>query len=107
PNGSGKTTLLNIVSGFTRADAGTVRLGGERIDALAPFEVARRGVARLFQAGRLAPTMTALDTVAVARAAAAGKAGLGAPAASAAQCRGEAMWLLGRLGLAAAAATPA
>jgi iron(III) transport system ATP-binding protein len=32
PSGSGKTTLLRIVAGLERADAGTVRLGGEVVD---------------------------------------------------------------------------
>src|SRR6202035_1620585 len=32
PNGSGKSTLINIVSGIYRAEAGTVSIGGRRID---------------------------------------------------------------------------
>lgn len=33
PNASGKTTLIKIVLGLTRADAGTLRVGGVAIDA--------------------------------------------------------------------------
>ena len=31
-SGSGKTTLLRVLAGFERADAGTVRIGGELVD---------------------------------------------------------------------------
>ena len=30
PNGAGKTTLFDLISGFTRADAGGCVLGGQR-----------------------------------------------------------------------------
>ncbi len=55
PSGSGKTTLLRIVAGFERADAGTVRLGDERIDPLPPE---RRGFGMVFQHYALFPHMT-------------------------------------------------
>ncbi len=34
PSGSGKTTLLNLLGGIDRADAGEIRVAGERIDGL-------------------------------------------------------------------------
>ena len=49
PNGSGKTTLLNLVCGFYRPTAGSVRLGEVELGGLAPFRSARAGVARTFQ----------------------------------------------------------
>ena len=42
PNGSGKTTLINIIATLTKADAGSVRVGGLDID--------RRGAAARPQA---------------------------------------------------------
>lgn len=49
PNGAGKTTLFDLISGFLRPDAGTIRFGGERIDALAPHRRANKGVVKTFQ----------------------------------------------------------
>ena len=43
PNGSGKTTVFNVVTGYLRADGGTVRFDGHdvrRPDPLAPVPVA-------------------------------------------------------------------
>jgi branched-chain amino acid transport system permease protein len=66
PNGSGKTTLLNVVSGLYAAESGEIVLGGERIDRLRPFEIARRGIGRSFQRIILIDDMQAVDNVAVA-----------------------------------------
>lgn len=49
-NGAGKTTLMRAVSGTLgyyggRVVAGDVRLGGERIDKLAPHRIVQRGIA--------------------------------------------------------------
>jgi len=46
PNGAGKTTLFNLLTGFLKPSAGRVFLLGEEVTGLAPFEIARRGVAR-------------------------------------------------------------
>ena len=65
PNGSGKTTTVNLISALYRADAGEIRLGGERIDHLRPHQVAARGVARTFQIPKLFSNMTVLENVLV------------------------------------------
>ena len=49
PNGAGKSTLFNLISGRFGATSGEVRLHGQRIDGLAPFEINRKGLARSFQ----------------------------------------------------------
>jgi branched-chain amino acid transport system permease protein len=66
-NGSGKTTLLNIISGFYRADAGTVRLDGDPLPLGKASKTARRGVARTFQTPIVPSSMTAEEAVAVGR----------------------------------------
>jgi branched-chain amino acid transport system ATP-binding protein len=65
PNGSGKTTTVNLLSGLHRADAGEIRLRGERIDRLAPHQITARGVARTFQIPKLFGNMTVLENVMV------------------------------------------
>jgi len=49
PNGAGKTTLFSIISGFIKANAGSVRYAGEDITGELPHRLARRGIARTFQ----------------------------------------------------------
>jgi len=63
PNGAGKTTLFNIISGFRRAEAGTVRFGGERIDRYSADRVARSGLVRTFQQTKALTRMTVLDNM--------------------------------------------
>ena len=40
PSGSGKSTLLHLLGGLDRPDAGSIEVGGRRIDRLAPAELA-------------------------------------------------------------------
>ncbi|HEY8417373.1 MAG TPA: ABC transporter ATP-binding protein [Limnochordales bacterium] len=66
PNGSGKTTLFNVISGFLRPDAGSVRLGETELTRLAPHQVARAGIGRTFQIVRPFQGLSVLDNVAAA-----------------------------------------
>ena len=67
PNGAGKSTLLGVVSGLVRADVGDVALQGTPILDLAPYEVARLGVARSFQTPRLMGTETVFTNILIGR----------------------------------------
>ena len=49
PNGAGKTTLFAIISGFLKADSGTVNLFGDALGGLKPFQVCQMGMVRTFQ----------------------------------------------------------
>ena len=64
PSGSGKTTILNLVAGIDRPTAGTVTVGGRRIDLMSEEELAvwRGGnVGVVFQFFQLLPTLSALE----------------------------------------------
>ncbi len=63
PNGAGKSTLFDLLTGFTRPDAGTVRIDGRDTTRLRPDEICRLGVGRTFQKLRPFHDMTALENV--------------------------------------------
>jgi branched-chain amino acid transport system ATP-binding protein len=70
PNGAGKTTLFDVISGFTAADAGSIRLlSGDRAADLHDVPTHVRswlGLGRSFQDGRLFPGLTVSEAIAVA-----------------------------------------
>ncbi|HZW23111.1 ABC transporter ATP-binding protein [Noviherbaspirillum sp.] len=49
PNGAGKSTLFNLISGRFPVSAGDIKLNGESILGLKPFEINRKGLSRSFQ----------------------------------------------------------
>ena len=63
PNGAGKTTLFNLVTGLFSPMAGTIRLFGDDVTALAPYRRARLGLGRTFQVTTLFPRLTVLESV--------------------------------------------
>jgi branched-chain amino acid transport system ATP-binding protein len=65
PNGAGKTTLVNALTGFQRLDEGALVLEGADVTKLSPHQLARRGVARTFQGGRLFARLTVLENAEV------------------------------------------
>jgi putative ABC transport system ATP-binding protein len=68
PSGSGKTTLLGLCAGLDDATSGTVRLGGQSLDALdqdARAALRNLLVGFVFQNFQLIPTLTAIENVLV------------------------------------------
>jgi branched-chain amino acid transport system ATP-binding protein len=63
PNGAGKTTVFNLVSGFYIPSQGDIIVGGVRINALKPHEIAAMKIGRTFQNIRLWSEMTVLDNI--------------------------------------------
>ena len=62
PSGSGKSTLLNLIGGLDRAGAGSVQIGGDRIDQLGERPLAAwraRHVGFIFQFYNLLAVLTA------------------------------------------------
>ena len=61
PNGAGKTTAFNLVTGFTRADAGSVRFQGDDVTRRGPDQLARLGMVRTFQLTRVLGKMRVIE----------------------------------------------
>jgi branched-chain amino acid transport system ATP-binding protein len=60
PNGAGKTTLFNVISGFYRADEGTITFLGKNIVGLKPYQICKLGIGRTFQLTKPFLKMTVL-----------------------------------------------
>jgi branched-chain amino acid transport system ATP-binding protein len=63
PNGAGKTTSFHLITGFHRADSGSVLAFGREIVGLKPHDVCALGVARTFQVAKPFGAMTVLANV--------------------------------------------
>lgn len=63
-SGSGKTTLLKTINRLTAPDAGSVRVFGEEVGAVAPH-VLRRRIGYVFQEVGLFPHLTVAENIAV------------------------------------------
>jgi len=113
PNGAGKSTVFNVVTGLYRPSRGRVAFRGDDLLALAPHEIARRGVGRTFQNTEVFRRLTAIDNVLVGRHAhlragvVRGALGLASVRREEAEARELARALLARLGLAEVADTEA
>ncbi len=66
PNGSGKTTVFNMITGYLKADAGSVRFAGEQVRRPNPRRLYRGGLSRTFQQARVFPQLTLTENLVVA-----------------------------------------
>ena len=60
-SGSGKTSTLRLIGGFERLDSGEIRIDGNRVDHLPPYQ---RDTTTIFQSGALFPHKTVAENVA-------------------------------------------
>ncbi len=67
PNGAGKTTIFNLITGIHRPTEGTVRLEGQDIVGLYPYQIASKGIGRTFQNLLLWRHLTVLEHIMMAR----------------------------------------
>lgn len=67
PNGAGKSTVVDLISGFTRPDAGTITLDDVSLVGKPPDVISRLGLIRTFQTPREWRQLTVMDNVLLAR----------------------------------------
>jgi len=102
PNGAGKSTLFHLISGRLAPTSGEVRLNGERIDGLRPYEIYRRGLARSFQITNIFPRMSVYENLRCATLWSLGyKYAFWTPLDRLRDVREKTDWLMERIGLAA------
>jgi ABC-type branched-subunit amino acid transport system ATPase component/ABC-type branched-subunit amino acid transport system permease subunit len=65
PNGSGKTTTLNVISGYSRPQSGSVRLGDTDLATRPARDRPALGIARTFQTPRIIGDASVLQNVMV------------------------------------------
>jgi ABC-type branched-subunit amino acid transport system ATPase component len=66
PNGAGKTTLINQLTGVLAPSSGRIELAGQDITALPAHARVGLGLVRTFQINQLWPTLTPLQSLALA-----------------------------------------
>ena len=62
-NGSGKTTLFNIITGFLKADSGTVEYKNQVLNHKSPVEINKLGITRTFQDLRIIKNITVNENI--------------------------------------------
>jgi len=67
-NGAGKSTLARCIMGLIRPDAGTVSLNGREVAVANPREAHAHGIGMVHQHFTLAPSLTAVESLVIARA---------------------------------------
>jgi branched-chain amino acid transport system ATP-binding protein len=62
-NGSGKTTLFNIITGFIKADSGSILFNNHSLNSNSPVGIHELGISRTFQDLRLINGLTVRENV--------------------------------------------
>ncbi len=65
PNGAGKTTFFNVLSGFVKPSAGSIKVFGEDLLKLVDYRRARWGLRRTFQTEQAIEELSVFDNVAM------------------------------------------
>lgn len=62
-NGAGKSTLIKILSGAYLCDSGTIKIEGELIKNITPYNMIEKGVGVIYQELMLSPHMTVAENI--------------------------------------------
>lgn len=62
-NGAGKSTLMNILFGYYRAEKGSLRWEGNKVELQSPIEAQRIGIAMIHQENSLIPYLSVMDNI--------------------------------------------
>ena len=65
PNGAGKTTIFNCITGFYKAEEGSIIFDNHSLLGLLPDRIVHLGVSRTYQNIRLFPNLTAKENILV------------------------------------------
>lgn len=63
PNGAGKTTVFNMLTGVYLPTEGDIKVEGQSIVGMKPYEITKKNLARTFQNIRLFKDMSVIDNV--------------------------------------------
>jgi ABC-type branched-subunit amino acid transport system ATPase component len=63
PNGAGKSTLFDVLNGFTVPDTGQVLAFGQDVTRMPPWDRARLGISRTFQANHIDLNLTVFENL--------------------------------------------
>ncbi len=62
-NGAGKSTLMRAIAGFNKPTSGEVFVDGERINGLAPEQIAKQGLRLVLDGHRVFPELSVFDNL--------------------------------------------
>ncbi len=63
PNGAGKSTMFNLITARFPVTSGEIRLRGESLTTMAPYEINRKGLSRSFQVTNIFPRLSVFENV--------------------------------------------
>jgi ABC-type branched-subunit amino acid transport system ATPase component len=63
PNGAGKTTFFNLLTGFDKPDEGDWSFGGESLNGVSAYKVARLGMVRTFQLTKVLSRLSVMENM--------------------------------------------